>query len=146
MRRAFWINLVVIGLLGSSAGAGDFAPFGTTQPRLTVFEGFYNTGCTVCATAGTAVDQLATQYASQPVVFLEDDLAAAKGDRMSRYAAVGNGYYYPYIMVNSAHGGQSWTEGPRTTSRLRGQVQVHGGHRDDPPGPGRDVCLSAPHR
>lgn len=114
MRRAFWINLVVIGLLGSPAGAGGFAPFGTTQPRLTVFEGFYNKGCTVCQSAGTAVDQLATQYASQPVVFLEDDLALAKGDRMSRYAAVGTGYYYPFMMVNSTHGGQSWTEGPHT--------------------------------
>lgn len=117
MRKAFWINLVVVGLVGSWAGAAGFTAFGTTQPRLTVFEGFFNKGCTVCQTAGTAVDQLATQYASQPVLFLEDDLTVAKGDRISRfYAARGYSYYdlNPYMMVNSGHGGQRWTQGPET--------------------------------
>ncbi|HNX49020.1 MAG TPA: hypothetical protein PLS53_05435 [Thermoanaerobaculaceae bacterium] len=111
MRRTFWIYLVVAGWLSAPAGAQSPAVAGTTQPRLTVFEGFYNPGCTVCQAAGTAVDQLATQYASQPVVFLEDNLSAPKGERMSRFTAVGDGYYYPYIMVNSGHAGQSWTEG-----------------------------------
>lgn len=111
MRKVFWINLVVIGLLGTSARAQSFSPFGTTQPRLTVFEGFYSADCSNCATAGAKVDELAVEYATQPVVFLEDDLFAPKGDRISRLHDVGVVGYYPYVMVNSTHGGQRWTEG-----------------------------------
>lgn len=44
MRKALWIGLVVVGLLGTSARAQSFSPTGTTQPRLSVFEGYFNPG------------------------------------------------------------------------------------------------------
>ncbi|MGV8041172.1 MAG: hypothetical protein AB2L07_14225 [Thermoanaerobaculaceae bacterium] len=99
-----------LGLAG--AGAQEITVAGTTQPRLTVFEGFFNPGCTVCATAATAIEQLVTQYATQPVVFLEDAVYGPKGERISRFQAVGPGYYFPFIMVNSGH---AVTEGQGTS-------------------------------
>lgn len=87
----------------ASADAQEITVAGTTQPRLTVFEGFYNPGCSVCAKSAAAVEQLVTQYPPESVVFLEDDVNSPKGDRKSRYLAVGLGWYYPFIMINSGH-------------------------------------------
>lgn len=90
-----------LGLAG--AGAQEITIAGTTQPRLSVFEGFFNPGCTVCGRAAAAVEQLVTQYPADSILFLEDDLYNPKGDRKSRYLAVGTGWYFPFIMVNSGH-------------------------------------------
>ena len=51
------------------------------------------------------VDQLAQDYAGQPVVFIEDYYAAPKGNRYSRFwAAHGAGSaYFPLIIVDSGH-------------------------------------------
>lgn len=111
MRKTLWSIALLATLLGSTTTAQEIASTGTTQPRLTVLEGFFNPGCGVCAAAATAVEQLVTQYASEPVVFLEDAVYGAKGERITRYQAVGNAWYFPFIMVNS---GRQHTEGPQT--------------------------------
>lgn len=123
MSKAIWSVALLATLLGSAATAQEIASTGTTQPRLTVFEGFFNPGCGVCAAAASAVEQLATQYASDPVVFLEDAIYGAKGDRITRYQAVGNAWYFPFIMVNS---GRQHAEGPQTDflAKYKGMVDA----------------------
>ena len=101
-------KLVVMAALATTLGiagasAQEITVAGTAQPRLTVFEGFFNPGCPVCGKAAAAVEQLVTQYPASTVLFLEDDLYNPKGDRKSRYLAVGSGWYFPFIMVNSGH-------------------------------------------
>jgi hypothetical protein len=56
-------------------------------------------------TAGPVVDQLASDYAAQPVVFLEQYVYNPVGSRYSRWwAAYGGGTaYLPLIMVDSGH-------------------------------------------
>lgn len=102
-------KLVSIAVLAATLGfpamaaAQEITVAGTTQPRLTVLEGFFNPGCSVCAKAAAAIEELVPQYPPESVLFLEDDVTNPKGDRKSRYLAVGTGWYYPFIMVNSGH-------------------------------------------
>ena len=76
------------------------------QPRLVVFEGFYRTACSPCEAAGLAVNQLALDYAGQPVVFLEQPVDGPLGLRYARWwTAYGQGgtVTLPLVMVDSGH-------------------------------------------
>jgi hypothetical protein len=59
--------------------------------------------------AGSVADQLASEYAAQPVVFLEQNANSPIGGRMDRFwAAHGGGSAgYPMVMVDSGH---QWTD------------------------------------
>jgi hypothetical protein len=76
--------------------------------RLVVFEEFLRPTCPNCQAASVVVDQLMTNFAGQPVVFLEQNIDASIGNRMGRWVASYPGNwtqtYLPWVMADSGHG------------------------------------------
>ncbi len=75
------------------------------QNRLVVFEAFMRSACGNCRAAGPAVDQLAQDYAGQPVVFVEYDVDNAPYSRYGRWWAAfgGDSATLPLVMVDSGN-------------------------------------------
>ncbi|NWG20513.1 MAG: hypothetical protein HXY39_09305 [Chloroflexi bacterium] len=76
----------------------------TATARLVVFENFMRPTCGNSQRAGPVLDQLATEYAAQPVVILEYDVDNAPSDRYNRWW-IAHGYSgvvsLPMAMVGS---------------------------------------------
>ena len=84
----------------------------TSHNRLVVFEAFLRPACGLCQSAAPAIDQLAAEYAGQPVLFLEYNVDAAPGSRYGRWWASHEGtgpVMLPLVMASS---GQQISNGP----------------------------------
>jgi hypothetical protein len=75
------------------------------QNRLVVFEAFMRCTWGISQAAGLAVDQLAQDYADQPVVFIEYDVYNAPSSRYGRWwtAFGGGSATLPLVMVDSGN-------------------------------------------
>ena len=107
MPRLIRLALIVIAaLLAAASGAPVGRAAEESTPRLVVFEASLRLGGSTCELAGPAIEDLAEDYAGQPVVFIEYPVASSLGwSRESRFwAASGSGaFIIPLIMVDSGH-------------------------------------------
>jgi thiol-disulfide isomerase/thioredoxin len=104
--------LVFATLLFVIASTGTAEGEVTNQNRLVLFESFLRPGCGLCQSAAPAIDQLAAEYAGQPVLFLEYNVDAAPYSRYGRWWAAYGGtgsVMLPIVMTNS---GQQISNGP----------------------------------
>jgi hypothetical protein len=77
-----------------------------TADRLVVFEFLMRPGCSVCASAGEELSDLAAEFADDNVLFVEQDVDAPLGGRLDRWFdayAAGGTVYLPLTMVDSGH-------------------------------------------
>lgn len=109
-RMAFIALLVVFGLhvpvLAQSYTPPESGNAHTASERFVVFEGFLRATCGICQAAAPQIDQLAEDYAGQPVVFLEQNVDATSGQRYGRWWAAydaGGSVTLPLVMVDSGY-------------------------------------------
>ena len=76
----------------------------SSQNRLVVFEAFLRPACGLCQSAAPVIEQLAAEYAGQPVLFLEYNVDAAPSSRYGRWWAAHGGtgtVMLPLVMTGS---------------------------------------------
>lgn len=97
----------------------------STQGRLVVFETFMQPGCNACTVAGPAINQLAQDYAGQPVIFLEQNISALFGDRYSRWWAANPGLPSAFPPLSMVDSGQATSNGSLDYYQVfQGQIEA----------------------
>lgn len=107
--------LILAGVSGNHPALAQARP--ETDSRLVVFEGFLKNNCYYSQITGPVIDQLAVEYAGQPVVFIEYNWDAAPASRVNLWwEAYGGGTAtLPLAMVDS---GAAVYDGPFDTETV----------------------------
>jgi len=98
-----------IGPTYANGSLSQFWSFKTIQERLVVFEGFLRPTCGICQRASIAIDQLASAFSTEPVVFIEYDVDGSSNGREDRwwnayrYGGGEGSVFLPLAMIDSGN-------------------------------------------